>query len=189
MINYSENYSLESLFYINEDGLVCQEKWKPIVGYESKYEVSDLGRVKTFNYRRNPFIMVQEQLKKGYCRISLFKDNKKKRVLVHVLVCQEFKGYIQNNKFKVIDHIDNNPKNNIASNLQIISFRENIIKDMPKPKTGENNIRIMKGKFQVRFVVDKKTNYLGCYETLKEAVFVRNKFIEKLNQDFKKHLN
>jgi len=190
MIDYSKNYSLESLFYINENGLVCQEEWKSVTGYETKYQVSDLGRIKTFNYKARPFIMVQEYLKKGYCRISLSKNNKKKRILVHVLVCQEFKNHKNHNyKIKVVDHIDNNPKNNVLSNLQIISNRQNIIKDMPNPKTGENNIRIMKKKFQVRFSINKKVKHFGVYETLEEAVLVRDNVVKQLEEDFKKHLN
>lgn len=29
------------------------EQWKSIVGFEGKYEVSDLGRIKSLNYRGN----------------------------------------------------------------------------------------------------------------------------------------
>jgi hypothetical protein len=46
MIEYYKNKSLESLFYINEKGLVCLEEWKDVVGYEGFYQVSNLGRLK-----------------------------------------------------------------------------------------------------------------------------------------------
>jgi len=189
MIDYSKNYSLESLFYINENGLVCQEEWKPVVGYESKYYVSDLGRVKTFNYRRNPFICKQEKINSGYNRVSLSANNKRKRMLVHVLVCQSFLGHKHNRTLKVIDHFDNNKQNNSLNNLRIISNRDNVIKDRKKGITGENNIRMMKGKFQVRFEIDKKTKHFGCYATIEEAIFIRDGVVKKLQEDFKKHLS
>jgi len=187
MIDYSKNLSLENLFYIDEFGIVRQEEWKYVKGSDDKYQVSNLGRVKTFNYRRDVFIMTQESLKSGYKRVRLWFQKKSKRILVHVLVCQEFLEHKHNPPLKVIDHIDDNPKNNILTNLRIISFRENIVKGA-KSLTGENNIRIMKKKYQVRFVINKKTNYFGCYETLGEAVIVRNNVKKELETEFKKHL-
>ena len=46
MIEYHKNLSLELLFYINNEGLVCYEEWKDIPGYEGIYQVSNLGRIK-----------------------------------------------------------------------------------------------------------------------------------------------
>jgi len=187
MIDYSNNFSLDSLFYIDDNGIVCQEEWKEIQGYNGKYQVSNLGRLKTFNYRRNAFILKQEQIKSGYKRASLSILNIKKRHLVHVLVSQEFLGHKHNHSFKVIDHIDDNKINNFFRNLRIVNHRDNIIKNKIGI-TGQNNIRIMKGKFQVRFIINKKQKYFGCYKTIEEAIIVRDNVVKEIKNDFEKHL-
>ena len=51
MIEYYKNLSLESLFYINDEGLVCMEEWRNIIGFENRYQVSSLGRVKSLGRR------------------------------------------------------------------------------------------------------------------------------------------
>ena len=30
-----------------------QEEWRPVVGYEGLYEVSNMGRVKSLNYKKS----------------------------------------------------------------------------------------------------------------------------------------
>lgn len=108
-----------------------EEIWKPVVGYEGHYEVSNLGRIKSVE-RRTRFVSkngkectrrVRERIIQGteHCidgRISvmLSKGNEKKRIAVHRLVAKAFcdnpHGYTE------INHIDENPRNNRADNLE-----------------------------------------------------------------------
>lgn len=53
------------------------EVWKPIVGYEDRYEISSLGRVKSL--RKNGLIMSPCKEKDGYYRINL-KINKTQKL-------------------------------------------------------------------------------------------------------------
>lgn len=100
MKSYQKNYSLENLFYIDENGVVQEEEWRDVVGYEDYYKVSNLGRVKSaFRYkkgRNNNTVPVLEKILKneanhaGYVRVSLCKNSKSKLFLVHRLVAEAF---------------------------------------------------------------------------------------------------
>ena len=62
---------------------------------------------------------------KGYTRVTLCKNGKTKKFLVHRLVAEH---YISNPKLLPdINHIDNNPANNHHSNLEWCTHSENMI--------------------------------------------------------------
>lgn len=75
------------------------EQWKPVVGYEDLYEVSDHGRVRSLDRlvpRGNrPFklkgqLLAQTTMRSGHKRASLFRDGKGRHYLVHRLVLEAF---------------------------------------------------------------------------------------------------
>ena len=45
------------------------EEWKSIIGYEGKYQVSNLGRVKSFA-RRKPIILKATDAGHGYLKVE-----------------------------------------------------------------------------------------------------------------------
>lgn len=102
------------------------EIWKDIIGYEGLYQVSNMGRVKSLARLKkngcNSFQKIPEILRElrkdkgGYFNVDLWKDNKKKVLKVHRLVAHAF---IPNpNNYPLVMHLDNNPSNNLLSNLQ-----------------------------------------------------------------------
>ncbi len=108
------------------------EEWKPIEGYEGIYEVSSFGKVKSverdvmhndIRHHRKERLLKPHQGKFGYKQVALCKDGEVKVVLVHRLVATAF---IPNpgNKAEV-DHIDADPTNNYAWNLQWATRSEN----------------------------------------------------------------
>lgn len=104
-----------------------QEIWKDVVGYEGLYAVSSLGRVKSFKYdyingRFLNFIGIKF---KKYFNVLLTKDAITKSFLVHRLVAIAFIKNIENKP--QINHKDKNTNNNIVSNLEWCSSRENMI--------------------------------------------------------------
>lgn len=94
------------------------EQWKPIVGYEGLYEVSNLGRVKSLNYNHTGVekIMRQQKERNGYLRVGLYRDGKHKIFLVHRLVATAF---IPNPiGFNEINHINEDKANNCVENIE-----------------------------------------------------------------------
>lgn len=101
------------------------EVWKDIPGYEGKYQVSNLGRVKSLNYNRqriekNLRIYVSED---GYARIYLSKESKKKDYLLHRIVADAFVPNPHNKS--EINHINGVKSDNRAENLEWCSRSEN----------------------------------------------------------------
>lgn len=113
-----------------------EEIWKNVEGYEGVYEVSNLGRVRSVDRYvlmidgRKQFkegkMLAQIKRRKGqnYLSVGLWKNNKLKTCLVHRLVAKAFIPNVTNKHF--INHKDENPENNCASNLEWCTALENI---------------------------------------------------------------
>jgi len=68
---------------------MTDETWRPVVGWEEAYEVSDAGRVVNTRTRR----LLRPQLAGGgYLRVQLQFEGRSKRELVHRLVIIAFTG-------------------------------------------------------------------------------------------------
>ena len=98
-----------------------EEVWKDIEGYEGLYQVSNLGRVKGINdymKYKSGRILTQYLMDrgKGYYKVWLYKNTKRKMCYVHRLVAQAF---IPNpNNYPDINHKDENSRNNVVENLE-----------------------------------------------------------------------
>lgn len=103
-----------------------EEVWKPIEGYESLYEISNFGIVKSigrkYRWNNNIYILkkpIFPKLKRnrtGHLQVVLSKDGHSKMFLVHRLVAFAFIPNPQN--LPIINHIDENPSNNSVDNLE-----------------------------------------------------------------------
>jgi len=111
------------------------EIWKPVKGYESLYEVSNEGRIRSVDAKVwNGHVMHTRKgriLKQyhnsgnlGYLGCVLSKKGKLKSVRIHVLVAQAFLG--DRPKGFQVGHLDGNPFNNHANNLRYMTAKENI---------------------------------------------------------------
>ena len=109
-----------------------EEVWKPVVGYEGYYEVSNLGNVRSLDRanitkkghieRRKGRVMSKIN-SHGYLRASLKKDNIPKFILIHRLVAEAF---IPNPENKPqVNHKDLNKANNRVDNLEWNTALEN----------------------------------------------------------------
>ena len=98
------------------------EKWKDVKGYEGLYQVSDLGRIKSFKTSRPKALTVQPD-SRGYLQIGLVKDGKRKNFKVHRLVAKAF----INNEFNKpqVNHINEDKTDNRAVNLEWVTQSEN----------------------------------------------------------------
>lgn len=118
VFSYNTQSGLKSKakYYVKD---LPDEQWM-VIPDQLNYSVSSLGRVR--NNRTNRLLKIDDNQK--YSRIS-FAD--KRHYYLHRLVyCVFHNDYDLENY--VIDHIDNNPKNNQLSNLQKITQSENCLR-------------------------------------------------------------
>lgn len=103
---------------------MLNEIWKDIAGYEGQYQVSNLGRVKSLNYRQTgrPAI-ISYSLVCGYKRVALSRFNKRKDFFVHRLVWEAFNGPIPSGM--QVNHINEDKEDNRLDNLNLMSPKEN----------------------------------------------------------------
>ena len=102
-----------------------KEIWKDINGFEGKYQISNLGRIRSNNYKNSGKTKLLKISKgtKGYQVICLMKNNKKYTRRIHRLVAEAF---IPNpNNYQTVNHIDEDKTNNNVNNLEWCTFEYN----------------------------------------------------------------
>lgn len=97
------------------------ESWRNIEGYDGLYQISNLGRVKSLKPKER--VLKNILGKNGYYVVSLYKDKKEKRVLVHRLVAETFIPNLSNKP--VVDHINTIKTDNNVNNLRWATIKEN----------------------------------------------------------------
>lgn len=131
-----------------------QEIWKDIEGYEGLYQISNLGRVYSFDrvipskagstmVRKAKYLVLCNR--RGYVAVTLINLNsKKKQITVHRLVAQHFIDNPENKR--CVNHIDGNKRNNRVDNLEWATDSENAqhafktgLKKPTKPWLGKLN--------------------------------------------------
>jgi hypothetical protein len=161
-----------------------KEVWKDIKDYEGLYQVSNLGRVKSLsrfvsNGRfKNDTILKPIKQSTGYTNVNLYKKNKVKQVSIHQLIAIHFLNHIPKGNKIVVDHIDNNRSNNKVCNLQILSNRENVTKNIKNPGI---NFRKDTKKWTARIHINGKRKYLGQFDNELDAIKSYQKELMKIN--------
>ena len=89
------------------------EEWKDVVGYEGLYEVSNLGRIR--NKKRNTMVTLLDN--NGYHRVELWKNNKRRRYMLHRVVAQTWIPNDDETKTQV-NHINEIKTDNRVENLE-----------------------------------------------------------------------
>lgn len=111
-----------------------KEIWKDIQGYEGRYQVSNLGRVKSLNRKRwngytfanlkGKILKLRHHKDKDYLSVILYDGHRNgKTIETQRLVAQAF---IPNpNNLPCVNHKDENPQNNKALNLEWCDYHYN----------------------------------------------------------------
>lgn len=100
-------------------------RWRPIVGFENLYEISDLGSVRRLAGTpqcRDTRLLKTRIRGPGYFMVQLYKDNRHHLRYVHRLIAESFIG--PPNGLSV-NHRDGNKLNNALSNLEYTTLAEN----------------------------------------------------------------
>lgn len=106
-----------------------KEIWKDIKGYEGLYQISNLGRVKSFREStkygmQKEYILKPSLINSGYYVVTLYATNKRKRKFqVHRLAADAF--ICNNNNFPCVNHKDENKLNNCVENLEWCTYQYN----------------------------------------------------------------
>lgn len=109
------------------------EIWKDIPGYEARYQVSDLGRVRSLDrtvravskagreyLRSAPGVVLRPGRSRGYLIVNLPPEG---TVAIHLLVaCSFVAGFSPGLQ---VNHKDGDKTNNTAANLEWVTRREN----------------------------------------------------------------
>ena len=111
-----------------------KEIWKDILGYEGLYQVSNFGRVRSLDRivkeknGKNKFlkgkILKYILVYGGYMVVRLSKNGILKNYYVHRLVAQAFLDNPDN--LPCVNHKDENPQNNVVSNLEWCDAKYNL---------------------------------------------------------------
>lgn len=185
MIEYWKNKNLESLFYIDENGIIQQEEWRDVPDFKNIYQGSNLGRLKSLTRLvkgkigmrvQKERILSQNISENGYIFMSIHKNSNRYFYSMQQLIAMCFLNHIPRGHEKIVDHINNNPLDNRLQNLQIITPRKNNLKDK-KNKTGFVGVNFdnKANKFRANIVINYKSKNLGSYNTAEEANFIFNK--------------
>lgn len=148
----------------NTNSIKQQEEWKPIPGYEGMYEISNWGRVKSYLYcnsqKTSERILVPEHTLNGYYRVTLCKDRKEKRYMIHRLVAQAF---VPNpSSLTQVNHKDEDKVNNYFENLEWCDQSYN-------NSYGTRLQRVFEKLSKPIVQLDKKGNFLNEYKSIAEA--------------------
>ena len=149
------------------------EIWKDIEGYEGIYQISNMGRVKSYPkwigwYFADERLIKAHDNGKRYLYTDLYNyEGKRKRYYIHRLVAQAF---IPNpNNYPVINHKDNDAHNNKLDNLEWCTQEYNC-------NYGDHNLKLSiarkwkytgKDSFNAKSVICLTTGKV--FDTVKEA--------------------
>lgn len=142
------------------------EIWKDIQGYEGLYQVSNLGRVKSLNYKRTgkERILKPSNNGQGYLRVKLCKDGNREQPLVHRLVatvfCENPEGYTE------VNHLDENKQNNMADNLEWCSRQYNVTYNGRAKKAGK---KAGKKLSKPVYSINKESGLITYWQSAREA--------------------
>ena len=127
------------------------ERWRPVLGFEDRYEISNHGRICSL-VRKTPRLMHPGTGTHGYLYVLLRKGDGKKHVrLIHRLVVEAFIGPISPKMD--VNHKDGQKKFNHIENLETMSRSENQLhafrvlhRTIKTPKGSEHGASVLTEK-------------------------------------------
>lgn len=97
-----------------------EEIWKIVENSNNKYEVSNLGNVRSSKTLKK----LKPLINKGYKVVGIIENNQRKTRTIHRLVAKAFIPNPQNKR--EVNHIDGNKNNNCIDNLEWVTPKENM---------------------------------------------------------------
>lgn len=170
-----------------------KEVWKDIPTYGGYYKISSLGNVKsndrtiidknnrTIHYKGK--VMAKTPHPNGYLVVRLSYKNRVRTEKIHQLVAIAFLGHNPNGSTFVIDHKDENKKNNSLCNLRIVSNRFNVSKSKKLKGCSSNYFGVSwcksAMKWNAKIMIKGKRISLGYFDVELEAAKAYEKELNK----------
>lgn len=131
---------------------MMNEIWKDIIGYEGLYQISNLGRVKSLGNsksRKEKILkLTKKRVKKStYYTVNLHKNGVVENFRVNRLVAQAFIPNPYN--LSDVNHIDEDTLNNVVSNLEWLSHKDNCNYGTRNTRMSESNTNNPKRSKQI----------------------------------------
>lgn len=149
------------------------EIWKDIPDLFGVYQISNLGRVRSYRLTGSKTRTVAEPKivrpfvnKAGRASIDLGRGNK---FLIARLVYAAFVGPIPDTM--LVDHKDRNPSNDAVDNLRLATHQQNI-RNRSKAvnnTTGYKGVYRHGAKFIAQITHDQKPKHIGIFDTPEDA--------------------
>tara|TARA_R110000751_G_scaffold4767_1_gene23101 strand:- start:90 stop:569 length:480 start_codon:yes stop_codon:yes gene_type:complete len=157
------------------------EIFKDIEGYKGLYQVSNLGRVKSFHGKGK--LLKGNKGSGGYLAVGLSKNKKITLFRIHVLVAVAFLGHKPCGYKVVIDHINNIQSDNRFENLRLTTNRYNTSKDKKNKTSKYTGVSWSKStsKWVTHIKINGKSKHLGLFTDELEASNAYQKALLTLN--------
>ena len=158
------------------------EEWKPLLGFEGRYDISNLGRIKNIKSNR----IVKSQISpQGYlcCSLRRIGETKTCTIRINRAIAQAFIPNPYN--YPVVNHKDGNKLNNSIENLEWCTYKHNIQHSFALGLQTPNGCKLIKDDYAMihamrrsgyryreivaAFNLDKQT----IYEALKRKSYLR----------------
>lgn len=148
-----------------------QEIYKWVNGYESLYQISNYGNVKSFIIYPNGKLLKPCLDSKNYLYVVFYKDKKGKTQRIHRLIALAFLPKVEGKE--IINHIDGDRVNNAITNLEWCTHKENMVHavatGLKKPSELQKEVTRQRSK---KKCMDITTGII--YDSLKEACEATN---------------
>ena len=164
-----------------------KEEWRNIEGFDGRYQVSNLGHVKSTLFanrscqKKRDKIIAPENNGRGYLVVGLYKDGKRTNKYVHRLVADAFCERRGGRNY--VNHLDHDTLNNNSLNLEWCTARENIHHSSTKMKRNTaattDDVCIYKRGYWYRVVVNGKE--YKQQRSLEEARALRDEIIKEMD--------
>ena len=148
-----------------------KEIFRDIPGYESIYQVSNFGEVRSLRYNRIRILKYRINIH-GYYIVDLTHYKNPKTWQIHQLVAMAFLNHKPCGYNLVVNHINLNKLYNNISNLEIISQRQNTNKKHMNSYSSVLGVGYNKviNRLQVKIVINKKQIHLGYFNLNDENI-------------------
>ena len=161
---------------------ITKEVWKPVRLYEGKYEVSNLGKVRSLpRQKRNHdcYQAVPEKIPKqsqnqwGYMVVYLSSDGKTRQKFVHRLVAEAFLNRAGNDQ---VNHLDGIKTNNCVDNLEWCNGSDNMKHAFAHGlHSGARKVRLVEENLVFNSLADAARYVGGKRESVYRCLSGRNK--------------